>query len=141
MATTVRSIVLWRKEIANQPGALASTLELFASADADLQIVMGYRYRVIRQRQRSNFLRSQGKSWLPPWRQRDSRPLESLPFWWNVITGRGIGLHNENRLGNLLDHRRLRTEPALGVVRPFLSPLRDRRKPWTTCRERLLWKV
>ncbi len=44
MATTVRSIVLWRKEIENQPGALASSLELFASADADLQIVMGYRY-------------------------------------------------------------------------------------------------
>ena len=44
MATTVRSIVLWRKEIENQPGALASTLELLASADADLQIVMGYRY-------------------------------------------------------------------------------------------------
>ena len=44
MATTVRSIVLWRKEIENQPGALASTLELLASADADLQIIMGYRY-------------------------------------------------------------------------------------------------
>jgi hypothetical protein len=44
MATTVRSIVLWRKETENQPGALASSLELFASADADLQIVMGYRY-------------------------------------------------------------------------------------------------
>ncbi|HEY4049503.1 MAG TPA: hypothetical protein VGM27_21785 [Acidobacteriaceae bacterium] len=44
MATTVRSIVLWRKEIENQPGVLASTLEMFASADADLQIIMGYRY-------------------------------------------------------------------------------------------------
>jgi hypothetical protein len=44
MATTVRSIVLWREEIENKPGALASTLEVFATADADLQIVMGYRY-------------------------------------------------------------------------------------------------
>jgi hypothetical protein len=44
MATTVRSVLLWRKEIANQPGALAGSLELLASADADLQIVMGYRY-------------------------------------------------------------------------------------------------
>jgi len=44
MATTVRSIVLWRKEIENQTGGLANTLELFAGADADLQIVMGYRY-------------------------------------------------------------------------------------------------
>jgi hypothetical protein len=44
MTTTVRSIVLWRNEIKNQPGALASTLEVFASAGANLQIVMGYRY-------------------------------------------------------------------------------------------------
>jgi hypothetical protein len=36
--------MLWRREIENQPGALARSLELFASADADLQIVMGYRY-------------------------------------------------------------------------------------------------
>jgi hypothetical protein len=57
MATTVRSIVLWRKEINNQAGAMASTLELFASADTDLQIVMGYRYPGNQQRRRSNFLR------------------------------------------------------------------------------------
>ena len=44
MTTTVRSIVLWRKEIKNQPGALASNMEVFANAGADLQIVMGYRY-------------------------------------------------------------------------------------------------
>jgi hypothetical protein len=44
MAITVKNIVLWRKEIENQPGTLASTLEPFATAGADLQIVMGYRY-------------------------------------------------------------------------------------------------
>jgi hypothetical protein len=44
MATTVRSITLWRKEIVNRPGALASSLEPFAGAGTDLQIVMGYRY-------------------------------------------------------------------------------------------------
>jgi hypothetical protein len=44
MAITVKSIVLWRKEIENQPGTLASALEPFASAGADLQIVMAYRY-------------------------------------------------------------------------------------------------
>lgn len=44
MAIIVRTIVLWRKEIENQPGTLASTLEPFASQGADLQIVMGYRY-------------------------------------------------------------------------------------------------
>jgi hypothetical protein len=44
MPITVKSIVLWRKEIENQPGTLASTLEPFASGGADLQVVMGYRY-------------------------------------------------------------------------------------------------
>jgi hypothetical protein len=44
MPITVKSIVLWRKEIENQPGTLASTLEPFASGGADLQVVTGYRY-------------------------------------------------------------------------------------------------
>jgi hypothetical protein len=44
MPITVKSIVLWRKEIENQPGTLASTLEPFAGGGADLQVVMGYRY-------------------------------------------------------------------------------------------------
>ena len=44
MSLKLRSIVLWRKEVENQPGVLASTLEPFATGGADLQIVMGYRY-------------------------------------------------------------------------------------------------
>jgi len=44
MAVTVKKIVLWRKEVENKPGALASTLASLASAGADLQVVMGYRY-------------------------------------------------------------------------------------------------
>jgi hypothetical protein len=36
--------VLWRKEVENKPGALADTLASLASAGADLQVVMGYRY-------------------------------------------------------------------------------------------------
>jgi hypothetical protein len=44
MPITVKSIVLWRKEIENQPGTLASTLKPFASEGADLQVVMGYCY-------------------------------------------------------------------------------------------------
>ena len=44
MAVTVKKIVLWRKEIENKPGALASALTLLASAGADLHVVMGYRY-------------------------------------------------------------------------------------------------
>jgi len=44
MAVTVRKIVLWRKEVENRTGALASTLAPLASAGADLQVVMGYRY-------------------------------------------------------------------------------------------------
>jgi hypothetical protein len=44
MAVTVKKIVLWRKEVENRPGALANTLASLASAGADLQVVMGYRY-------------------------------------------------------------------------------------------------
>jgi len=44
MPVTVKSIVLWRKEVDNTPGILAGTLEPFAKGGADLQVVMGYRY-------------------------------------------------------------------------------------------------
>ena len=44
MPVTIKHIVLWRKEVENQPGVLASTLEPFATAAADLQVVMGYRF-------------------------------------------------------------------------------------------------
>jgi hypothetical protein len=44
MPITVKSIVLWRKDIENQPGTLATTLDPFASGGADLGVVMGYRY-------------------------------------------------------------------------------------------------
>ena len=43
MALTVKRITLWRKEVANQPGVLAETLEPLARAGADLRLVMGYR--------------------------------------------------------------------------------------------------
>jgi hypothetical protein len=57
MPITVKSIVLWRKEIENQPGTLASTLEPFASGGADLQVVMVIAIRAIRRRPRLNFIR------------------------------------------------------------------------------------
>jgi len=44
MAVTVKKIVLWRREVENRPGALASTLGPLASAGADLHVVMAYRY-------------------------------------------------------------------------------------------------
>jgi hypothetical protein len=44
MAVKLKRVVLWRKEVTNQPGVLANTLEPFAEQGADLQIVMGYRY-------------------------------------------------------------------------------------------------
>jgi hypothetical protein len=44
MAVTVKKAVLWRAEIKNRPGTLASTLAPLAEAGADLQVVMGYRY-------------------------------------------------------------------------------------------------
>jgi hypothetical protein len=44
MAVTVKRAVLWRKEVDNRPGMLASTLEPLSQAGADLQVVMAYRY-------------------------------------------------------------------------------------------------
>lgn len=44
MAVTVKKVVLWRHEVDNKPGMLATTLEPLAAAGADLHIVMGYRY-------------------------------------------------------------------------------------------------
>ena len=44
MPITVKKIVLWRSEVDNKPGALASTMEPLAKAGADLKIVMGYRH-------------------------------------------------------------------------------------------------
>src|SRR6266481_9871712 len=43
MAVTVKSATLWRREVENRPGALASTLEPLAKARVDLRVVMGYR--------------------------------------------------------------------------------------------------
>ncbi len=44
MAITVKKAALWRKEIDNRPGTLASALEPLAQAGTDLQVVMAYRY-------------------------------------------------------------------------------------------------
>jgi hypothetical protein len=44
MAVTVKTIRLWRNEVENKPGVLANTLEPFAKAGTDLQVIMGYRY-------------------------------------------------------------------------------------------------
>jgi hypothetical protein len=44
MALTVKRITLWRREVENEPGVLARTLEPLAQAGADLRLVMGYRF-------------------------------------------------------------------------------------------------
>ena len=44
MPVTVKQISLWRKEIENQIGTLANTLEPVAKAGANLRVLMGYRY-------------------------------------------------------------------------------------------------
>jgi len=44
MPLKVKRITLWRKELANQVGTLAETLDPLARAGADLQVVMGYCY-------------------------------------------------------------------------------------------------
>jgi hypothetical protein len=43
MAVAVKRIRLWRGEVDNRPGVLASTLEPLAQSKADLKVVMGYR--------------------------------------------------------------------------------------------------
>src|SRR5215470_1364126 len=44
MLITVKSISLWRKEVVNQVGVLARTLEPMSKAGANLRVLMGYRY-------------------------------------------------------------------------------------------------
>jgi hypothetical protein len=44
MPVTVKSIALWRKEVLNQAGTLAETLEPISKAGANLRVLMGYRY-------------------------------------------------------------------------------------------------
>jgi hypothetical protein len=44
MPVTVKSISLWRREVENQPGSLAHTLEPVTKAGANLHVLMGYRY-------------------------------------------------------------------------------------------------
>ena len=44
MAVNVKRIVLWRADVENKPGVLATTLEPFAACGADLQVVMVYRF-------------------------------------------------------------------------------------------------
>jgi hypothetical protein len=43
MAVTVKRMTLWRRELENNPGALATILDPVAKAGADLQVAMGYR--------------------------------------------------------------------------------------------------
>jgi len=44
MAASAKKIALWRKEVEDRPGSLASGLASLAAAGADLQVVMAYRY-------------------------------------------------------------------------------------------------
>ena len=44
MPVTVKNISLWRKEVENQVGSLAHTLEPVTKAGANLHVLMGYRY-------------------------------------------------------------------------------------------------
>jgi len=44
MAVTVKDITLWRREIDNRPGMLAQVLGPLATAKADVQVLMAYRF-------------------------------------------------------------------------------------------------
>ena len=43
MAVSVKTITLWRRDLENRPGALATVLDPVAKAGTDLQVAMGYR--------------------------------------------------------------------------------------------------
>jgi hypothetical protein len=58
MAVTVKSATLWRREVENRPGALASTLEPLAKARVDLRVVMGYRLPALSRVRSSKCIRS-----------------------------------------------------------------------------------
>src|SRR5216684_5885310 len=42
MAVTVKKVALWRKEVADEAGALAGVLQPLSAAGANLRVVMGY---------------------------------------------------------------------------------------------------
>ena len=44
MATTVKKIVLWRREVENKPGILANALAPLANAGTDIHVLMAYRF-------------------------------------------------------------------------------------------------
>jgi len=44
MPVTVKKVALWRRELDNRPGALATVLDPLARAGTDLQVAMGYRF-------------------------------------------------------------------------------------------------
>jgi hypothetical protein len=44
MPVSVKNISLWRREVGNQIGTLAQTLEPVTKAGANLRVLMGYRY-------------------------------------------------------------------------------------------------
>src|SRR5215471_9088708 len=44
MASQVKPITLWRREVENRPGALAETASPLAGVGANLQVLMGYRH-------------------------------------------------------------------------------------------------
>ena len=44
MAVNVKKIVLWRKEVDNQPGVLANALAPLAHTGTDIHVVMAYRF-------------------------------------------------------------------------------------------------
>jgi hypothetical protein len=43
MPVTVKRMTLWRRDLENRPGTLATVLDPVAQAGADLQVAMGYR--------------------------------------------------------------------------------------------------
>ena len=57
MAVTVKKIVLWRKEVENQPGTLANALAPLANAGTDIHVVWPFAFRARNPRPLLSFTR------------------------------------------------------------------------------------
>ena len=98
MSVTVKKIVLWRKEVENQPGTLANALAPLANAGADIHVVMTYRFPGAESKAAIELYPVTGKkSGLQPER-RDLARQPSRLCWSRAITGRALAMQSRRPL-------------------------------------------
>jgi hypothetical protein len=111
MPVTVKRITLWRRDLENRPGALATVLDPVARAGADLQVAMGYRVPGQEERAVIELAPVQGRKASAAAEQAGLRPSE-IPTL--VVQG-------DNRVG--LGHQLAREMGDAGINMAFLVAL------------------